>query len=157
MAPKPKYLINLTIEEQEKLNELSSKGQISARTMKRIQVLLLSHQHKTIGYIKEALGVSGGMINDTRRKYTEAGLDAALYEKPRPGRPAIYDGKDRAAITGIACSKPPEGYAKWSIRLIADKAVELGVVDSISTGTVFHILKKTKFNRIEKGRGASQN
>lgn len=80
-----------------------------------------------------------------RCQFATEGLDAALEEKPRSGRPKHFTGRDAAAITVLACTDPPEGYAKWSMRLIADKAVELEYVSTISYQTVHNILKKTNF------------
>jgi hypothetical protein len=75
------------------------------------------------------------------------GLAEALGEKPRSGRPKRFSGRDAATITALACTDPPEGHARWSMRLIADKAVELEYVDCLSHQTVFNILKKTRFLR----------
>lgn len=157
MAPPLKYPIDLTPDEQIQLKAITNKGKTSARTFKRAQILLLSDARKTVQHITDVLDVSAVMVNNIRKRYTQGGLDLALYDRPRPGRPLVFDGKDRAAITCIACSEPPKGHAQWSVRLIADKAVEMNVVDSISPATVFHILKKTKSNRIANGRGASRN
>lgn len=157
MAPPLKYPVHLTEEEQVELKALTRKGKNAARTIKRARILLLSHEGKTIRHICDVLDVSAMTVNNIRKKYWDSGLDAALYERPRPGRPCTFDGKDRAAITGIACSEAPEGRAKWSIRLIADKAVKMNVVNSISPGTVYHILKKTKSSRTANAHGVWQN
>jgi putative transposase len=81
------------------------------------------------------------------KKYKNAGL-AFLIDNPKPGRPPLIDGLQRAKITALACSQPPEGYEKWSLRLLADKAVELELVPSISYGEVRLILKKTNSSPI---------
>ena len=78
----------------------------------------------------------------TRQRFVEGGLEVALNEKPRPGKPPKLTGRDEAKLTAIACSEPPEGYARWSIHLLADKLVELDIVDSISRETVRNYLKK---------------
>jgi putative transposase len=155
MSPPLKYPVCLTADEQAQIKTLTTKGKTSARTIKRAQILSLSHDKKTIQHITDVLDVSAMTVNNIRKKYGAGGLELALYERPRPGRPLIFDGKDRAAITSIACSEPPEGHARWSVRLIADKAIELNVVDDISPATVFHMLKKTRSNRTENGSGAS--
>jgi len=74
--------------------------------------------------------------------FFEEGLEAALNERPRPGHPETFSGEQRAKITALACTDPPEGYARWSLRLLADKLVELGIVDTISHVTVRQVLKK---------------
>jgi hypothetical protein len=95
------------------------------------------------------------MVRDVCGRYVEKGLEAALGERKRSGRPQIFDGKERANLTALACSTPPEGHSQWSLRLLADKAVELGYVDEISHTEVGHILKKTKSNLTSKDNGAS--
>lgn len=84
-------------------------------------------------------------VSSWAKKYKESGLEF-LTDKPRPGRPIEIDGLQRAKITALACSDPPEGYARWSLRMLADKAVELECVDAISYGEVRNILKKTNAN-----------
>jgi putative transposase len=81
-----------------------------------------------------------------RDAYQEAGL-TMLQDKPRPGRPVVIDGTQRAKITALACSTPPQGHARWSLRLLADKAVELGYVEHLSHDHAGIILKKTNYNR----------
>jgi transposase len=82
-----------------------------------------------------------------KKNYLANGLQC-LEEKPRAGRPAVFDGSQRARITALACSDTPSGYSQWSLRLLADKAIELDLVESISYSKVRDILKKTCFNRI---------
>jgi putative transposase len=119
------------------------KGSGKARVMTRARILLLAHRQVTDSAIKDALGISVQMVQATRKRFALGGLDAALFDAPHTGRPAKFDGKDRAAITALACSEAPEGHAQWSIRLLAEKAVELNLVDHIAPSTVFYILKKT--------------
>ena len=87
-------------------------------------------------------------------KYKETGLEF-LTDKPRPGRPTVIDGLARAKITALACSDAPEGYERWSLRLLADKAVELELVEAISYMEVSRILKKTNCSLIESATGVS--
>ena len=82
------------------------------------------------------------------KRYREGDIDNALNEKQRPGAPRTFDGKAKAKITALACSTPPEGTARWSLRLLADKAVELNIVEDISYWSIREILKKTNLNRI---------
>ncbi|MGX9688455.1 helix-turn-helix domain-containing protein [Deinococcus wulumuqiensis] len=122
---------------------MTMKGSGKARVMTRARILLLAHRQVTDSAIKDALGISVQMVQATRKRFALGGLDAALFDAPHTGRPAKFDGKDRAAITALACSEAPEGHAQWSIRLLAEKAVELNLVDHIAPSTVFYILKKT--------------
>lgn len=83
-------------------------------------------------------------IQNIIERFLEGGLERALYDLPRSGQPTKFNGKHRANITALACTDDPEGHAKWSLTLLADKAVELGIVDEISRAQVGRILKKTK-------------
>jgi transposase len=115
-------------------------------------VLLLADEHRPNGCLSDAhiadlLHVSRATIHRIRQRFVTGGLNAALEEQPRAGRPKVFSGREAAHITALACSNPPEGQAKWSLRLLADKAVELEYVESISYVTVFNILKKTPYLR----------
>jgi transposase len=101
------------------------------------------------------LNIVSATIHNIKTRYKNDGLDAALYDLPRPGQPLKFSGKDRAQITALACTNAPEGHARWSLTLIAEKVVELGYVESISHTHVGRILKKTKLNRTSKNNGAS--
>jgi transposase len=125
---------------------------ISVRKLNRVKILLLadeSHENgqRTDKEIAEKLAISPATVERTRRAYVEAGLQSALTEKPRSGRPPVISGAARAQITALACSTPPEGFGQWSLRLLADKAVELQFTETISYGSVGTILKKTLSNR----------
>jgi putative transposase len=98
-------------------------------------------------------GVNYNRVATWRDNYKLVGLEA-LHDKPRSGRPIHIDGKQRAAITALACSTPPQGHARWSLRLLADKVVELGYVDAVSHNHVRTILKKTISSRTSRRRGA---
>jgi len=92
--------------------------------------------------ISESLKVSKSTVARIRKKYCQEGLQSVLEEKPRSGAPPKLDGRAKAEIVTIACSKPPEGRSRWTLRLLADKVVELNVADTISHTTVYRILKK---------------
>jgi len=146
-----KYHVKLSPQERTNLVALTRKGKARARQLTHARVLLLLDENRQEGYmtdkqISDILSVSPSTIHRLRRKFAAEGLDAALEDKPRKGRPPLFSGRDAATVTALACSDPPEGYAKWSMRLIADKAVELEYVESISHQTVFNILKKTRFH-----------
>lgn len=150
-----KLKVLLPADEHDQLMTLTRQGQRNARVIRRAHVLLLSHEGKKVRQIMEALHVTSGTVHAIRKKYCEGGMEQALFDQPRSGRPEKFDGKDRAGITGIACSEAPEGHARWSVRLIADKAVELGMVDGIAPSTVQYILKKTSFSPTANEAGAS--
>lgn len=123
-----------------------SKGQLKARAFKRATALLELDRGKTLQAVATTLGVDDNTVATWRDKYKEQGL-ACLREAPRSGRPVVIDGTQRAQITALACSDAPAGHAKWSLRLLADKVVELGYGETISHTQVGNILKKTKSNR----------
>ena len=157
---KKKYVVKLSKKQQKKLRHLTRKGEAKARQMTRARVLLLSDENRKKGaksddQICDILDVSLSTIHRIRRQFVEEGLHAALEEKPRSGRPKVFSGKDAAKITALACTDPPEGHARWSMRLLADKVVELEYVESISYVTVFNILKKTNFLPTSKSSGVS--
>ena len=137
--------IKLSESELEKLTTILNQGIHPAREMKRAHMLLLNHQGYSAQQIVEVIGCSLLTFYNIRNKYKEGGLEAALREKPRTGRPVVYSGADRAKITGLACTDAPDGYSQWSLRLLADKAVELRCVNTKSIGhtTIHRILKKT--------------
>lgn len=129
------------------LTELLSKGQLSARIARRINGLILLNQGLTLRAVSEQLGVVEQTIGDWRNKYNETRLEF-LEDKQRPGRPIGFSGNVRAKITALACSERPTGYDKWSLRMLADKAVELEFCERVSHTTVKNILKKTNSNHI---------
>src|SRR5215207_10791077 len=94
-------------------------------------------------------------VINVKRRYLGEGLTAALHDKPRSGKPARIDGVARAKITALACSTAPAGHARWTLRLLADRAVELGFCESISHSTVQEVLKQTDSSRTVRSRGAS--
>ena len=143
-----KYMVRLKNDDREKLNELTRKGSEKARKLRRCQILLLSDEGKVDTEIAKVLKVSVGTVANIRRRYAHAGLESALNEKRRLGAPRKFHERHRAKITALACSKPPEGHSQWSLRLLADKAVELELVNKISHIAVHRILKKTNSNRI---------
>lgn len=104
---------------------------------------MLPHRGRTPDAVASALQVGVATVFNIKRRYLSEGLTAALRDKPRSGKPASIDGVARAKITALACSAAPEGHARWSLRLLADRAVELGLVEAISHNTVKEVLKKT--------------
>jgi putative transposase len=124
------------------LQSLIKAGDLPVKTYRRALALLELDRGRTFTEVAEMVGVVHQTPSTWAKKYKEAGL-AFLTDKQRPGRPSVIDGLQRAKITALACSNPPEGYERWSLRLLADKAVELELVETISYGEVRLILKKT--------------
>ena len=127
-------------------------GTDRARKLTRARILLLSDESpsgpsKKDKEIMEALGVCARTVALTRQRFTEGDIEGALNEKPRSGRPREFTGREEAKLTLIACSDPPEGRNRWSVRLLADKLIELEVVDSISRESVRKYLKKGMSSR----------
>lgn len=148
--------VELTLEQQHILEELTSKGAIQVRVYKRARVLLLSAAGHTDQEVCELVGISNPTMKRIRKSFALNGLDGTLYEATRSGRPSIFDADDHAKITALACSAAPEGYAQWSLQLLADKAIELKIVETISDTTVRKILKKTRSRRTSNASGVSQ-
>lgn len=156
--PEKQYRISLTSEERTYLNQLISTGTNKARKLTRARILLLADEgsnglSKTDEKITESLGVSGVSIAKIRERFVKEGLQEAINEKPRHGRPPRFSGRDEANLTVIACSEPPEGYGRWSVRLLADKLVDLGIVESISRESVRSMLKKGTSSRGLRSNG----
>jgi transposase len=140
--PKKKYLINLSEEERDTLANLTSKGEIKARKFKRAMILLKADEGLSDPQIMAAINISRPCVERLRRRYVENGLECALNENPRPGQRRKLDGRAEARLVATACSAAPEGHEHWTMRLLAGKLVELGIVESISHETVRLTLKK---------------
>ncbi|WP_044201071.1 helix-turn-helix domain-containing protein [Flammeovirga sp. OC4] len=145
--------IQLSEEEKNHIKELLSKGDIKSRVSLRLTSLLLLNEHKTYKEVASILQVRLATVSDWKKKYKLEGLKSLLEEKPRSGRPAGLTGENKAKITALACSIPPEGYSRWTLRMLADKVVELGYVDEISHTHVQEILKKTNLSLTSKNSG----
>jgi transposase len=149
-----KYIVQLTEEEREYLHKLISSGTAPARKLNRARILLKAN---VVGKhaegealidreIARMLETSAATVQRVRERFYEGGLEAAL-ERSLPDR--VYkrslDGRAEARLIALACSEPPRGQGRWSFRLLADKAVELGIVEEVSHETVRKTLKKTNF------------
>jgi len=137
------YTVNLSEEECQELHDLTRKGEIKARKMKRAMILLKAAEGLTDPEIMAAVDVSRPTVERIRKRFVEGGLEKALNEDPRPGQKRKLDGRGEAHLIAVACSDPPSGHEHWTLRLIAGRLVELGVVDGISHETVRRTLKKT--------------
>ncbi len=140
--PAKKYIVKLTDEERQSLLELTSRGEVRARTMKRAQILLKADEGLKDGNIVDALNTSRPTVERIRKRFVEGNLEKALYDDPRPGSKTKLDGRAEAELIALACSDAPDGHEKWSLRMLADKLIELDVVDDISHETVRQVLKK---------------
>ena len=138
--------VKLKPKEQKELTQLISKGTEKARKIARARILLMAHEGKTDTYIIEVLKVVRNTIRTVRSRYVQDGLETAINEQARSGAPKKFTGRQEAKITAIACSEAPEGRSRWTLRLIADKVVELKMADDISHQTVKRILKKTNLS-----------
>lgn len=140
---KKKHCVTFTAEECQHLQTILDTGRHTAQLRKRAKVLLLANSGKSDPVIAQEAGVGLSSVYRIRRRCCEQGLSACLTEKPRPGRPRAMTGQDEAALTVLACSKPPEGRVRWTHRLLADRLVALEIVDDIAHTTVGRLLKKT--------------
>lgn len=142
MAKSP--LFCLTDDDYESLLIFIKKGKSPASEIKRAEILLFLHNQITAAEILRLSGIGAATTFRIRKKYLTGGLKMALNDLGRTGRPKIFTPTDRAKITALACTEPPDGYARWSLSLLADRLVELKYVESISKAQVGRILKKTK-------------
>ena len=139
--------LKLTEADERYLTEYLSKGQVQARIARRATGLLQLNEGLTIQAVAKTLKVGHWTVSIWRNNYLKSGLDF-LQDKPRAGRPVGIDGEQRAKITALACSDTPLGRAKWSLRLLAEKIVELEFCEEISHTQVGKILKKTNYSHI---------
>ena len=149
-----KYLVTLTADEREHLRALITAGKAAAKKLSHARILLKADSADggpawTDETIAEALDVSTDTVARVRQRFVEEGLAAALVRKKqdRPSRERVLDGAAEARLLAVACSGPPGGRTAWTLKLLADKLVELEVVESVSTETVRRALKKTQSSR----------
>lgn len=132
----PKYAVRLTEEERSQLDQIVRRGMASARQMK-------ADEGWDDGAIAEALDLGVSTVWRTRKRYVEEGLEPALHERPRPGARPKLDGRQEAHVIALACSPTPEGHARWTLRLLAGRVVDLGFAETYSYEAVRRVLKKT--------------
>ena len=149
-------VVQLTQEQRADLTPRLERNPLTGRQRRLHQILLLADQGQTDEQIVQATGASLSTVERLRKRFGREGLQAALAEKPRRGAPAKLDGKQEALIIALACSDAPQGQAKWSARLLANRAVEMEIVESVSESTVRRLLKKTRSSRGRSGRGVSR-
>jgi transposase len=144
MPRKTIFVVKLTAEDRDYLTQFIRRGKASARSLARARILLMADEGYSNKEIVEVIKVSRPTVNHIRKRYCQEGLDSAINEKPRSGAPPKIDGTIESQVILLACSKPPEGKSTWTLKLLADKLVELEVIESISTMTVQRILKKAR-------------
>ncbi len=145
--PRKAQPVELSTDERRSLKTILRRGATAARVQTRARILDLLHRRQHPESIATTLGLSIQTIFNIKRRYLQAGFDSALQDKSRSGKPPRILGEARAKITALACSEAPAGHARWTLRLLADRAVKLGFIDSISHTAVKRILKKTSCNR----------
>jgi hypothetical protein len=155
-----RYRITLTKEEREMLEKTSTTGVRAAKTILHARALLLldagEHGPKwKVSDVADAIGMTSRSLEHLKERFVEDGLEDALQRKRRetPPRAIIFDGAFEAKLLQLACSKAPEGYARWTVRLLADKLVELKIVPTVSAMTVCNTLKKMNLNLILANTG----
>lgn len=157
-----RYRVTLTEQERKELESLTRRGKTNARRFIHARALLLCDAGAdgpgwTVADTAAALGVTSRTIEHLKKRFVEEGLEAALERKPRekPPREITFDGAFEARLTALACSEAPKGHRRWTLRLLAEKVVELNFALSASHMTVQRVLKKTNLNLISANTGRS--
>jgi Homeodomain-like domain len=157
------YVVRLSSEERQQLETLVRKGKSPARRLLKARILLKADVSEagegwSDSRIIEALDASPSMVYRVRKQLVEEGFAAVLSRKQRatPAVAPIFDGEKEAKLIALACSRPPQGRARWSLRLLENKVVELGIVDRASDSTIGRTLKKTLSNPIADSNGSSR-
>lgn len=148
------HRVELSESDTQRLHELIKKGYVSARVIRRAHALLLAAKDQQDKDVAGALHLNAQTVYQLRKRFASEGLEATLYDKPRLGSKPMLDGKQEALLVALACSQPDERES-WTMQLLADKLVELKVVDAISDETVRRTLKKTSSSRGKPNNGAS--
>lgn len=138
------YVVDLTDQERAYLLEVIKKGITRPRKITRAHLLLLADEGKSDETLASMLHIGRATVERIRKKFVEGNLDFALNERPRPGKVPKLAGKAEAYLTALACSSPPEGRKCWTMQLLADRLVEVGLVERLSDETVRRVLKKTR-------------
>ena len=158
-----RYVVRLSADEREQLGALIRKGRSPAQRLLKARILLKADVSEagdgwSDSRIIKALETSASMVYRVRKQLVEEGFEAVLSRKPRamPAIARIFDGEKEAKLIALACSKPPKGRARWSLRLLENKVVELGIVDRASDSTIGRALKKTLSSPIAESAGSSR-
>jgi transposase len=151
-----KYVVDLSADERTELLQLIGRGKPSARKVIRARILLKADERFSDAQIVAALDTSRPTVERTRKRFVEGGLARALNDKRHPGQRRKLTPKQEAHLIAVACTPAPDGHARWTLRLLADKVVELEYAESISPETVRQMLKKTNSNPGRKPNGVSR-
>ena len=135
--------VTLTDDERTTLETFVHRGKASTRTLTRARILLKSAEGWSTAELTDAFDVCRATVTNVRQRFTQGGLEAVLHDKVQQHRRSALSGLQTAHLIAIACSPSPEGHDHWTVRLLAQKAVELGFVASISPNTIHELLKKT--------------
>jgi transposase len=149
------YVVHLTADQRGGLERRFAEA-LTLRQRNRVQVLLRADAGETDADIADDLGITTNTVANVRKRFVADGLDAALTEKPRSGGPAKLDGKAEAVVIALACSPVPDGRAVWTARMLANRLVELKVVESVSDDTILRVLKKATSSRGRRRAGVSR-
>ncbi len=141
-----KYIVDLNEDEVSQLQSRIKKGKHKARTISRANILLMASEGETDQAIADTVRAHIATVQRIREKFVIGGLDFALKDEAHPPKPKKLDGKQEAFLIATACSNPPSGRVRWTMQLLADHLVSVGIVDSISDETVRQTLKKMKLN-----------
>jgi transposase len=159
----PRYRVTLTTEEHNELEALTRNGKTPAKKFIHARALLLCNASPDgpawkVADVATALGVTSRTIEHLKKRFVEEGIEAALVRKSRvrPPREIIFDGAFEARLIALACSEAPAGHRRWTVRLLADKVVELNFASSVSHMTVQRVLKKTNLSLTSKSTGKSR-
>lgn len=142
--PRNRLFIKLSKSDKSSLTKILTKKETSAREQTRARILDLLGRQEHPETIAQLLKVGMGTVYNIQKRFLAEGLPNALTDKPRSGKPSVIKPEAKARLTALACSEAPAGHARWTLRLLADKAVERGFVESISHMEVGRILKKTR-------------
>lgn len=158
-----RYRVTLTPEEREELEALTRTNKTDAKRFQYARALLLCDAGPegpawTVADTAEAMGVTSRTIEHLKKRFVEGGLDAALARKKpdRSPREPVFDGAFEARLIALACTEPPPGRRRWTVRLLAEKAVEIELAPSVSHMTVQRVLKKTNFSLTDTSSGKSR-
>jgi transposase len=164
VAMAPRYRVTLTEQERKDLEALTRNGKTGAKKFIYARALLLCDAGPdgpawAVADVADALGVTSRTIEHLKQRFVEEGIEAALKRKPRekPPRDVVFDGAFEARLIALACSDAPEGYDRWTVRLLADKVVELKFASSVSHMTVQRVLKKTNLSLTSANTGKSRH
>jgi putative transposase len=149
-----KYLVKLTASARQRLEALVEQKRGSARQQRRMQALLLSADGSSDEDIAEEVGLHVSSLERLRKRCAKEGWEVAIRERRRSGAPVLLDAKQEAVLVSLACEKPSNGQARWSLRQLGERLIALEVVETISHETIRRTLKKTSLSRGKSGPGA---